>query len=388
MSFDRVLLGDVCEITMGQAPSGDTYNTEGEGLPLIAGAGDFGALTPEATKFTTAPTKVSRHGDIILCIRATIGDRNWSDTEYCLGRGVAGLAGRAKRLDQTYLWHWLGHAAHELKSKGRGATFLQVNKADIATLEIPLPTLIEQRRIAAILDKADALRAKRREAIAKLDQLLESVFFEMFGDPVTNPKRWPFEPLGNLLQRKTSSGAYYPSGRYVEVGGVAMVHMSDAFYGVIRRGTLKRVAVEQSDIEKYGLSSNDILVSRRSLNYEGSAKPCLIQDLGEPLIFESSLIRVSPDRSRLSPLYLFHYLSNSRARSEYIFKHVTRSTISGISQAGLNLVEVMVPDVLIQESFAAVCGHISRTRASFLHQGDDFENLFSSIQQKAFSGIL
>jgi type I restriction enzyme S subunit len=72
-------LSSVCEIIMGQAPSGDTYNYEGKGLPLIAGASDLGDRTPTPSRFTTAPAKLSAIGDIIICIRATIGDLNWSD---------------------------------------------------------------------------------------------------------------------------------------------------------------------------------------------------------------------------------------------------------------------------------------------------------------------
>lgn len=74
----------------GQAPKGGSYNVTKRGYPLIAGAGDFGKLTPAPKKYTDAPTKLSMPGDLILCIRATIGNRNWSDKEYCLGRGVAG----------------------------------------------------------------------------------------------------------------------------------------------------------------------------------------------------------------------------------------------------------------------------------------------------------
>ena len=81
------LLHDVCEITMGQSPSGSSYNEIGEGTPLIAGASDLGEFAPQPSKFTTSPSKLSSAGDIILCIRATIGNRNWSDKTYCLGRG-------------------------------------------------------------------------------------------------------------------------------------------------------------------------------------------------------------------------------------------------------------------------------------------------------------
>lgn len=100
---------------------------------------------------------------------------------------------------------------------GVGGSLLRARPAEVAKIKIPLPPLPEQRRIAAILDKADALRAKRREAIAKLDQLLQSVFLEMFGDPVTNPKGWPVETLGELIDfatGKLDSNAAEENGEY------------------------------------------------------------------------------------------------------------------------------------------------------------------------------
>lgn len=192
-------LASVCNIEMGQAPAGSSYNTVGVGLPLLAGAGDFGLDYPAASKFTSSPTKVSEPSDIIMCIRATIGDLNWSDRSYCLGRGVAGLRPKPKSLDRNYLWHWLSYARADLEKKARGSTFKQVSKRDIAELEIPLPkTLDEQRRIAAILDKADAIRRKREQALTMADDFLRSVFLEMFGDPLTNAKNLSIQPLGKF----------------------------------------------------------------------------------------------------------------------------------------------------------------------------------------------
>lgn len=107
VNWPLVKLDDVCQIIMGQAPEGDSYNELGNGLQLIAGAGDFGEMTPLPKKFTTSPSKISDIGDLILCIRATIGDVNWSDKKYCLGRGVAGLRPKPTKLDKNYLWHFI-----------------------------------------------------------------------------------------------------------------------------------------------------------------------------------------------------------------------------------------------------------------------------------------
>src|SRR5690606_33419417 len=133
------------ELIMGQAPKGDSYNTEGQGVPLIAGASDLGETNPNPSRFTTSPTKVGQSGDIILCVRATIGDLNWSDSEYCYGRGVAGV--RATKVDSQFLYYALAHSKTDLVDKGRGATFKQVSKKDIKALPIPTPSADEQRRL-------------------------------------------------------------------------------------------------------------------------------------------------------------------------------------------------------------------------------------------------
>ena len=130
------------------------------------------------------------------------------------------------------------------------------------------------------------------------------------------------------------------------------------------------------------------MVSRRSLNYKGSAKPCLIPETDEPLIFESSLIRVRPDRERVLTIYLFHYLLNDRARTKYVFPLVTRSTISGISQSNLMKVKVVLPPLDLQHRFAAIVESIEHQKASQRAHLAELDTLFASLQSRAFRGDL
>lgn len=268
-----------------------------------------------------------------------------------------------------------------------GVNLPRLSPKQLASFQIPLPPLAEQERIAGILDAADALRAKRREALAQLDTLIQSTFLDMFGDPVTNPMGWEVKPLKKLLGEKSINGAYYPKDLYSS-GGTRMVHMANAFYGVVNPNEVKRVDAPLADIEKYGLLPTDILVSRRSLNYEGSAKPCLIPETDEPLIFESSLIRVRPNRERVLTIYLFHYLLNDRARAKYVFPLVTRSTISGISQANLMKVKVVLPPRDLQLPFAAVVESIEQQKATQRAHLSELDTLFASLQSRAFRGDL
>ncbi|ODN43032.1 restriction endonuclease subunit S [Piscirickettsia litoralis] len=206
MNCNVVNLSTVCQIDMGSAPKGHTYVEYGKGIPLIAGAADYGDTFPNPKKATVEPTKLCQEGDIIICVRATIGDLNWADKEYCLGRGVAGLRVRDDQLDSKYLWYFISSYENELYRSSTGSTFPQINKKVIESVKIPLPPLKTQKQIAAVLEKADQLRKDCQRMEQELNDLAQSVFIDMFGDPVTNPKGWKtskFETLGELARGKS-----------------------------------------------------------------------------------------------------------------------------------------------------------------------------------------
>jgi type I restriction enzyme, S subunit len=297
----------------------------------------------------------------------------------------------SKRVHRSFLYHYLRQPRLVKFATERctGANLPRLSPKLLAQFPVPLPPLDEQRRIAAILDKADAIRRKRREAIALTEELLRSTFLEMFGDPVTNPKGWPVLSVEQLLADGLQNGAYFPKDRYTGDGsGVEMVHMKDAFHGVVERGGLRRVDASTTDQKKYALHADDVLIARRSLNVGGSAKPCLIPPSDRPLIFESSLIRVRLDQSRALPLYFFHYFANERARSKYVFPHVTTSTISGINQPGLRRVQVLAPPTTLQRDFSDFVKQqnvlVNNLRAATSNSND----LFHGLVQRAFRGEL
>ena len=275
-----------------------------------------------------------------------------------------------------------------MKSKGKGATFLQVTKEDICSLEIALPPLAEQHRIAAILDQADELRQKRQQAIEKLDQLLQATFIDMFGDPVSNPKGWDLVNLESLLAKKLISGAYFPKETYVNSGGVPMVHMGDVFYGVVKPDNLKQVNISSEEIEKYKITNKDILIARRSLTYDGAAKACLVECSNQDMIFESSLIRLSPNLVKILPEFLYHYLNNNDVRNKFIIPYITKSTISGINQANLNKVTVLLPPLAKQEKFIEICDKFKQLGKTLTQDLSKLDELFKSLQNQAFNGTL
>ena len=375
MSFQKLPFLDVFkDATGGNIKTPQTeFLEEGEfpvvdqGQVLVAG------FVNDRSRVCSVNTPVIVFGDHTRAIK-------YVDFEFAMGADGTKVLVPKVESDTKYLYYALKTIEIPAAGYSRHYKFLKET-------EIPFPPLAEQKRIAGILDAADALRAKRREALAQLDSLLQSTFLDMFGDPVTNPMGWEVKPLNELLGEKSSNGAYYQKDAYSSVG-TRMVHMANAFYGVVNPNEVKRVDAPLADIEKYGLLPTDILVSRRSLNYEGSAKPCLIPETDEPLIFESSLIRVRPDRERVLTIYLFHYLLNDRARAKYVFPLVTRSTISGISQSNLMKVNVVLPPLDLQHRFAAIVESIEHQKASQRAHLAELDTLFASLQSRAFRGDL
>jgi len=190
----------------------------------------------------------------------------------------------------------------QIAKSARGVAQPGVNATTLKALKIPLPPLPEQRRIAEILDKADALRAKRRAALAQLDTLSQAIFHDMFGDPATNPKGWPQKPLGALITDGPQNGLYKPASEY---GSGTPILRIDAFYdGVVTKlPSLKRVRISAEEQLLYALHEGEIVINRvNSREYLG--KSAVIPELSEPTVFESNMMRFDVDREIVNTVYL------------------------------------------------------------------------------------
>ncbi|MUJ27465.1 restriction endonuclease subunit S [Aliivibrio fischeri] len=374
MSWPKVKLRNLIVANYGKALKKEDRDENGH-CSVFGSAGSVGFHAESLIDIQTIV--VGRKGSVGKIIWAPNG--GWIiDTAYYLT-----LIGDVS-LDWRYLYYALQVA--NLGQKTITTSIPGLNRDDFYETEIPLPPLEEQKHIAAILDKADAIRQKRKQAIELADEFLRSVFLDMFGDPVSNPKGWEVKSLAELCDGKLQNGAYFPKDAYSEEG-VEMVHMGDAFYDYIPRGKMKRVLASSKDIEKYAVTGDDILISRRSLNYEGAAKPSLIMSSDEPLLFESSLIRFRPVSFILNKSYMFGYLSNETVKEQKIRKYVTGATIKGISQKNLEKVEVLVPPIAFQNRYELVVNNIGKLKKKLCSEGE-FDLMFNALSQKAFSGQL
>jgi len=394
---NTVPLGEVVKIRYGYSfPASDFSD---KGIPAIR-MSDLQEYVVDTTYAARVPEyywdKLEGYrifkGDLIIGMSGSVGKLGiYNDDKPALQNQRVGVfvIKSPNRIDKDYLKYFAFTLEEKLLEISKGVAVKNVSAEEIESFRLSLPPLTEQKRIASLLARADRLRTLRRTAHDLGESLLQSVFLEMFGDPKINSKKFDIESLEDVLASSPQNGLYVPEEQYEpkdSKNGVEMVHMSDAFYGKVERGSIKRVRISEKDIQKYSLNHNDLLVARRSLNFEGAAKPCLIPESDEPLVFESSMIRVTADQSKLLPIYLYYYLSNERAKQAHILKYVTKSTISGINQDGLKQIEIILPPLNLQEEFAGVVARVESLRGRMSESTRQVEGLFESLLHDAFNG--
>ncbi|NLX48921.1 MAG: restriction endonuclease subunit S [Methanospirillum sp.] len=212
--WPTVALGDVFEIARGGSPRPiDNFITDdpaGINWIMISDA-SAGSKYITSTKKRIRPEGAKRSrevkpGDFLLTNSMSFGRPYIVHTSGCIHDGWLVLSPRRSDVDADFFYHLLGskHVYAEFERRAAGATVKNLNIDLVRGVRVPLPPLPEQRRIAEILDRADALRAKRRAALARLDTLAQSIFLEMFGDPITNPQGWPQLDLKSLFSFRTA----------------------------------------------------------------------------------------------------------------------------------------------------------------------------------------
>jgi type I restriction enzyme S subunit len=190
-------LGDIASVVMGQAPPGKDCNKEGNGYPFVK-AGEFSGDLPVVREWTTNPLKKAKDGDVLVCVvGATAGKVNLG-IDCAIGRSVAAVRPLPQRLNTSYLHHFLKTKTLVLRHGSQGLAQGVITREMLLGLEIPLPSLEEQRRIAAILDKTAELSGANRRRQVLLRAFPLSVYRQMFGDPRYNPFQWPVFRLGEI----------------------------------------------------------------------------------------------------------------------------------------------------------------------------------------------
>jgi type I restriction enzyme S subunit len=179
-------IGNVCKINMGQSPPGESYNKSGMGIPLLNGPTEFGDVHPTPSQWTDMPTKICSTGDILFCVRgATAGRMNWTDQEYCIGRGIAAIQAIPHLSESRYLYQLLLMNYGRFQATGRGSTFINISYDELSNLVIPIPPFPLQQKFASIVEKVESLRQNQQSSNHQIENLFNALMQKAFKGELT-----------------------------------------------------------------------------------------------------------------------------------------------------------------------------------------------------------
>ena len=394
MSWETVKLGEVADFIRGitYKPHDLVENFSSDSVVCMRTANvqtilDESSLLSVPKKFIKNEDKFLKEGDLLVSTANSwnlVGKCSWvPQLDYpATAGGFISILRTTKKLDKKFLYYWFSSPNIQALARNCGRQTTNISNMDLnrcLEIKIPLPPLDEQRRIAAILDKADELRQKRKQAIAKLDELVQATFIDMFGDPVTNPKGWPFYKLGELCEVGTGSTPSRKNSQNFE-GSIPWVKSTEVNWGKIY-DTGEKISDEgkkNSRLKIYPRGTVIVALYGQGITRGKSAILEIDATLNQAC---AALIT----KELVNNYFLFSYLKLSYTR--------LRQQARGGNQENLNLniiksFPIYLPEKTIQDRWKEFFLKNEIQRNMMDSQYKEIDKLFQSLQHQAFNGEL
>jgi type I restriction enzyme, S subunit len=378
---------DVAEIIMGQSPPSEVYNSNGKGLPFFQGKADFGFIFPSVKQWCSAPIRVAKKNDILISVRAPVGDVNLCREECCIGRGLVAI--RCNRLSfYWFLFFYLLENRKLLESFGTGTTFKSINKEAISEFQIWLPHLAEQHKIAAILFKIQEAIETQESIIEKAREVKKSTLHHVFthglrGEKLKEteiglmPESWFIQKIGDLGKIVTGTTPPTKYKGYYQGGHYQFIAPNDI-------GKTTRIYETEKKITDKGLEVS------RLLPKESVCFVCIGSTIGKVGITaeeksttnqQINSVIVSNNYDPYFVTYLMDY------KSKYIASFASPSPVPILSKGKFEEISIMLSsDITEQQETARVLMTIDETIEIHKAKKSALQDLFKTMLNKLMTG--
>lgn len=386
-----VALGEVAGLGSGGTPKRSVSEYFGPGIPWLSIADlNDGVVVSAKESLTDAgiansAAKVVPPGTLLVAMYGSIGKLAIAGTELCTSQAIAFVRPDESILDRSYLFHYLLAQRPRLQKLGRGGTQMNISQGDLKKWPVPLPLLDEQRRIAAILDHADSVRAKRRSVLQQQRDLPRAVFADMFG-------RWngPCATIAEVALPEKGSIRTGPFGsqllhsEFVDQG-IAVLGLDNVVGNEFTWGKRRYITAEKYEaLRRYTVRPGDVLMS-----IMGTCGRCVVVPSEiETSINTKHICAITVDRGKALPdfvraAFLWHPMSR-----QFLARMTKGSIMDGLNMGIIKQTPIPLPDIDSQQVFvdqAKVIDQCTRVSADLQTKSDE---LFASIQARAFQGEL
>ncbi len=381
MSWPLVKIGEHLDILSGFAFKSSLFSDSG--MPLIRIRDVLAGKTNTFYAGEYSEEYVIKKGDLLVGMDGDFNRETWNSKDALLNQRVCKLTADGEKLDQRFLYHLLPKELLKIHRNTPAVTVKHLSVKKIRDIEIPLPPLDEQKRIAAILDKADAIRRKRQQAIQLADDFLRSVFLDMFGDPVTNPKDFSIGTIRDFVE----TANYGSSGKASETEGeYPMLRMGNITYkGGWDFTNLKYIDLSEKDKPKYLTQKGDLLFNRTN-SKELVGKTAVFEE-EKPMAIAGYLIRVRTNELG-NNYYLSGYLNSAHGKKTLVGMCKSIVGMANINAQELQNIKILLPPIELQNEFENIVKTTKQKLKSFDKSSQLLDDNFNSLSQKAFAGEL
>lgn len=349
------------------------FQDEGEYPIIDQGAEYIAGFTGDSSKIYKGELPVIIFGDHTRIFK-------FVDFPFALGADGTKILVPKKLLHPKYFYFFLNRLIIENHGYSRHYKFLKDKQIVIP----PLPT---QKKISAVLEKAEKLREWRKEADGLTDKFLKSTFLEMFGDPVNNPMEWEMRKIGELGE--VSSGLTLNGQRSSNKNNLfPYLRVANVFRNKLDLTEIKNIHVSDSEFEKFVLKKNDILIVEGHGNIEEIGRAAIWNGDIPNCLHQNHLIRVRLDDKYINPSFLVYFLNGYGNHGYFSSESRTTSGLNTISTNKVRDAKVTLPPISLQEKFSKIIQQVEQIRAHQTQSRQHIENFFNVLMQRAFRGEL
>lgn len=382
-------LGEVCTIVSGSTPKTSVTSYWDGNIKWITPAelnedtfyimDSVRHITEEGkekTGLSYLPT-----GTVILSSRAPIGKTAIAGCKMCCNQGFKNLI-CSDAIYNEYLYFFLKSKTDYLNSLGRGATFKEISKSIVESIEIPLPEVNQQKEIAEKFKKLEQLISLRKQQLAKLDELVKAQFVEMFGDVLLNSMQWPEKTLENMadIVSGITKGRKTAEADLQEVPYMAVSNVKD---GYIDWTTVKTILATRQEIEQYRLMPDDILMTEGG-DPDKVGRGAIIKVPLKNSIHQNHIFRVRLDEQEILPSFFAEYLRHQKAKRYFLGCAKQTTGIASINMRQLRALPTLVPPLSLQKQFAAFVERVDQQKQTVQQGLEKLELMKKALMQEYF----
>ena len=388
--WEFVRLGDekVSQIVMGQSPPSSTYNKIQKGLPFLQGNMEFRETYPSPSVYCSEPIKVADKEDVLISVRAPVGEVNISPSRLCIGRGLAAIRCKPNRTSNLFLFYYLKYIRKNFEGISAGSTFKAIRKNDLDQLKIPLPPLPEQKKIAEILSTVDQAIEKVDGAIEKTQRLKKGLMQELLTKGIGHkefkdteigriPKEWEVLKLGEIGELERGKFAYRPRNDPRFYGGR---------YPFIQTGD---IAEANGIIKKYYQTLNEDGFKISKLFKKGTIVISIAGNIGDVGIldfdscFPDSIVGIKGDSEKANNLFLMYLLQKFKRELDSI---APRSTQKNINLGILEAFKLPLPSLPEQKKIAEILSGMDERLELLRRRKERLEKIKKGLMEDLLTG--